>query len=118
MGVLIQPTTTGFQGGSVTTLPAGSSATATPPVVLNNVTPRSNHSLVVVPTSSVSTGIVKWYGSVDGTNYALLGTVDLSSNPGNSQFLVITGEPWVTLYAAITTVIVGGTIQANIASSG
>jgi hypothetical protein len=118
MGVLAQPVANGTQGGSIISIPAGSSATSTVPTALNNGVCRSNHLVVITPTSGVTDGNVAIQGSLDGVNYVTLASILMSVLPGQTVYVAVSGTPMIFIQALILANIVGGTIQANVASSG
>lgn len=96
----------------VTSLSAVSTGNGT---ALDNGTPRNNHTIQVIGSSGISLGAAQLQGSLDGTNWVLIGTpvtaVASLSATGNA-----TGS-FRYIRASVTTTITGGTVTCIVASS-
>lgn len=91
-------------------------AAIAPGQALDNGYPRANHSLIVVTSAGVTGGVVQLQGSHDGQNYANLGA-GITTNAASSVFQLAAQAAMRYLRAAISTAIIGGTVNATIASS-
>lgn len=84
---------------------------------LDNTVARSQHSLFVVTGALVSAGVVTLQGSNDGTNfYSTAGTVTTVA-ASTAYAVAVANFPFRYIRAAITTVLVGGTCTAYVASA-
>jgi hypothetical protein len=113
--------------GPVPTLSLSAVSAVQNGLMLDNTGVRNNHSMVVIVSAGFSTGVVTLQGSQDNVNWF---TLVIASNTGtspavappltasNSFIYTATLTPVRYLRAAITTVIVGGTISAYVASAG
>lgn len=84
---------------------------------LDNTIARSQHSLFVVTGALVSAGVVTLQGSNDGTNfYSTAGTVTTVA-ASTAYAVAVANFPFRYIRAAITTLLVGGTCTAYVASA-
>lgn len=85
--------------------------------VLDNGSPRANHTLQVVTSAGVSAGVVALQGSNDGQNWFTT-TASITTNAASSVFAAfLTGMPFQYVRANVSTGITGGTVSAVIASA-
>ena len=103
------------QGGqNNSSIAAGSSAVANG-TVLDNSTPKSNHTLVAVASAGVTAGTVQLQASLDNVNFITIGTLNLTA--AGPVSVSVANSPFRYIRAAITTAITGGTVQGQVASS-
>jgi hypothetical protein len=115
-GVAIAAFTTGV--GPVESLTAQSATTATP-LVLDAGTARPNATLVVTTSSGVSAGVVQLQGSMDGQNWFNVPSSSITTSAASTTSQVTSTSAYGRFFrAAITTAVVGGTINAWVAASG
>lgn len=82
---------------------------------LDNVTPRSAHTLQVNSGAGVSAGVVTLEASLDGTTFSSLGTVTTNA-ASSSFFFSIADKPFRYLRARVSTTITGGSVDAYVCS--
>ena len=100
-------------------IPGGSSLVATVPAVLDNTCCKVHHSLFVITSAGVASGVVTLELSNDGVNWAVT-TITTPALGASLAYMVGTGAtpmPAQFVRANITTVIGGGTITAYVASA-
>lgn len=108
VGNTIQAFTQGLP--PVKSLSAAAATTATS-VVLDGVVMRTNSTLVVVTGTGVSAGDVELQGSLDGTNWYVIGSA-LAVSAASTVYHQTGNVPARFFRAIVSTAITGGTVDA------
>jgi hypothetical protein len=99
---------------AVASIPAGSTATSTVPVVLDNGEPRSVHTAVCTAAASTTGGVVTLEISQDGVNWFKTAMATLTA-AGVTTTTVTAAARFVQ--AVITTTVTGGSVGVTVHSA-
>jgi hypothetical protein len=100
---------------AVQSIPAGSTATTTTPVALDNGLPRSVHTAVCTAASGTTGGIVTLEVSQDGVNWFKTAMATLTA--AGVTVTTVNGA-YRFVQAAITTTVTGGSVGVTVHSAG